>query len=544
MNRALWLLLGLQMRGWLRFLARRVRTLKGALLALVGLAVFVPWLLTLLLAPGSAGGIAPEAARRYGPAMLLAYCVLNVVFSSGERALYFSPAEVNFLFPGPFGRREVLAYKIALALLVGLPTTLLLALVVRVRDARFLASFVSYLLLYVFLQLFGMALGLLAAAVGARLYTRGRRLALAGAAVLAVALLLQAGGPGAGGGTPALLERALDTRLWRALALPLGWFFEAMLARDLWPDLVLYAVLASLVNLALVGAIFGLDAQYQEGAAVASARLYARLQRLRGRNVDGGEAVAPAGKRRAELPALPWWGGVGPILWRQLTTASRGLGRLAVALVVLGAMLLAPLLSGNLRDEGALLGVGVGMVFWLTLFLTVLVPFDFRGDLDRMALLKTLPLPAWRLTVGQLLTPVLLLCVLEWLALAALLAVVPVRLQGWLVAGAAFVPPSNFLLIALDNLLFLLFPVRLMASTPGDFQALGRNALLALAKAMGLGAVGTAAALTGAFVWLVTANPWFGVAAAWPVVACGGAALVPAIGLAFERFDVGRDTPA
>ena len=48
----------------------------------------------------------------------------------------------------------------------------------------------------------------------------------------------------------------------------------------------------------------------------------------------------------------------------------------------------------------------------MTTFLTTLAPFDFRGDVDQMALLKTLPAPAWRLALGQVLTPVLIFTLL------------------------------------------------------------------------------------------------------------------------------------
>src|SRR5437763_1939581 len=68
---ALWLLLGLQLRGWLRYLGRSLRTVRGALLAVVGLTVFVSWLLMLLVRP-SGGGIAPEDLRRYAVALHVA----------------------------------------------------------------------------------------------------------------------------------------------------------------------------------------------------------------------------------------------------------------------------------------------------------------------------------------------------------------------------------------------------------------------------------------------------------------------------------------
>ena len=54
MSRALWLLLWLQLAGWLRYLGRNLGTVRGALLALVGLVVFVPWLIAAVARPGGA----------------------------------------------------------------------------------------------------------------------------------------------------------------------------------------------------------------------------------------------------------------------------------------------------------------------------------------------------------------------------------------------------------------------------------------------------------------------------------------------------------
>jgi hypothetical protein len=551
-NPALWLLIGLQTRGWLRYLGRNVRTVKGALLALVGLFVFVPWLLSLLLAAHAGIGFAPEI-RLYGPAALLLYCLLNVLLSSGERAIYFSPAEVNFLFPGPFGRRQLLAYKIGSGLLVSIPYTLFLTLLLRVHSPSFLSAFVGLLLMFTFMQLFGMALNLTALTVGARLYTRGRKLVLAGAVLLAVVVAWQAGGSPGGRDWRGLFDRAVQTPAWRVVSRPLGWFFEAFLAPRPWPDLVEYALLGTLVNGVMLAMVFALDAQYLEAAAASSARLYALRQRLRGRTVEGGESARDR-KVRLAVPDLPWWGGIGPILWRQLTAALRGLGRLVVVLIILGVLLVGPVVSLTTQGgETALTPALAGTVIWATIFVTPLVPFDFRGDVDRLGVLKTLPLPAWRLTVGQLLTPVLVTSVLQWLVLAAVLAAAP---QGWpwVLGCAAYAPPFNFLLFALENLLFLWSPTRLQAATPGDFQALGRNVILLFAKGMALSLVALVAAAVGVVTWVLTGGSLFGaparsgnlaaaLAAPWPVVALGGAALVPAVAFAFTMFDVGRDTP-
>src|SRR5207249_1576929 len=120
-------------------------------------------------------------------------CVLNVVFSPNERTVYFSPAEVQFLFAGPFSRREILVYKILLTLLVSLPVTLLMGTILRVRDGWAPAVLLGLLMISAFMQLFTLALGLLASAAGAGLYSRGRRLVAAVLALLAASAVAEAG---------------------------------------------------------------------------------------------------------------------------------------------------------------------------------------------------------------------------------------------------------------------------------------------------------------------------------------------------------------
>lgn len=544
MSRALWLLLGLQMRGWVRYVGRSLRTVRGALLAAVGGGVLGVWLLAVLAAPAEAGGLKPEDVRRYGPALLVLYCIVNVVFSSHERAVYFTPAEVQFLFPGPFGRRERLGYKILLTTLVSVPATLFMGAVLRVRHGWAPAVLLGLLLTSAFMQLFTMALGLLANAAGEQLYGRGRKLVVAVVVALAAVILVQARGPGADWDLRQLGEETFRTEAWRVVSSPLRSFFDVMLARQSDVEVLTRLAVALAVLAAMVAVIFSLDARYEEAAAANSARIYAKLQRMRGRAVTVEGAATKPTKARWAVPTLPYWGGAGPIFWRQLTAALRGLGRLIWVLLILGVLLAGPVFgSGAGGRPETLWGMLIGVGAWLALFLTSLVPYDFRGDIDRLGALKALPIRPWRLALGQLLTPTLLLTAMLWLGLAAALAAAP---QEWdkLLLVMAFVPAVTFVIVGLENLLFLLFPVRVMAATPGDFQALGRNVLLAMGKLLGLAGVGAVAAAAGVIVGLITGSPAAGAAAAWPVVALAGAVLVPACGLAFTWFDVGRDTPA
>jgi hypothetical protein len=547
MNRALWLLIALQLRGWLRYLRQSLRTLKGALLALVGAAVFVPWVLAVLLTPRQPSGWMGGDLRDTGPALLLLYCFMNVAFSTGERSIYFPPAEVNFLFTGPFSRRQLLAYKIAATLLVSVPTALFMSLAFHVYSSWFAASFLAMLLIVLFMQLFSMALNLLAISAGARLYTRGRKLVAVAVVLLAVAVLLQVSGPPSQWEPHELLRQVPQTQTWKIVSWPLRWFFVAFMAERFYPDLLVSAPLAALVDLVLIGIVFALDAQFLEASAAVSARIYARMQRLRRGGMGSGEGLRRGGKVRLSLPMLPWLGGLGPMVWRQLTTALRGADRLLLLLLVLGVVLVGPMLT-SLREEQDSIPLVLGLVaLWLTLFLTTMLPFDFRGDIDRLAFLKTLPLSPWRLAVAQVLAPVVLMTGLQWTGLAVVASTSPP--SEWLLPAcltcALYLPPINFLLFALDNLLFLLFPTRLMAVTPGDFQALGRNVLFMVAKAIALVVVALTTLVVGGIVYAVTGNNWqLGALAAWPIVVMSAAALVPFVAWAFTIFDVGRDTPA
>jgi hypothetical protein len=401
-------------------------------------------------------------------------------------------------------------------------------------------------LIVLFMQLFTMAVNLAAVSAGARLYSRGRKLLLAAVLALAALVVWRVGGDPQRWDFGTLL-RVEDTAEWRAVTLPLTWFFKTFTAEHLWPDLVLYAALGLLVNGALLGVVFALDANYTEASAAASARLYARIRR--GPSAAG---TGPPGKVRFTLPMPPALGGVGPMFWRQLITTVRTPGGLfVVALMFVVPVLVTLWVLNRSREVEAAAPVMAGMMLFVmaTLF-TPRVPFDFRGDVDRIALLKTLPIAPWRVALGQVLAPVVTVTAVQWLVLLTLYCWgvggpphprLP-RPATVFVACGLFAAPVNALLFALENLLFLLFPTRVLVNNPADFQATGRTVLFALAKFAVLGGVIVIAALMGGLVGIFF--PVLGCVIAWLTIVLFTAPLLPLIGWAFTAFDVGRDTPA
>jgi len=191
----------------------------------------------------------------------------------------------------------------------------------------------------------------------------------------------------------------------------------------------------------------------------------------------------------------------------------------------------------------------------LSLFQTAMLPFDFRGDLDQLETLKTLPLPRWRIALGQILPPVLILSAFQILLLTALAVfeiihsppsrAMRAEILLLLLGCCLFAPPFNFLLLGLENVLFLLFPSRQMASSPGDFQAIGRAVLMVFAKILALSVVFGGMMIVGMVVYFLTGhNQLAACAATWPVLVVCAATMVPVAALAFGWVDLSRDKPA
>jgi hypothetical protein len=543
MDRALWLLLWLRFRGWLRRLGRNLRTPRGVALTLLGLVVFAPMIAALFASPGRMSGGMVPGVRRFGPLGLFTLCVLGLLGSnSPENAIAFTPAEVGLLFPAPFRKRELLAYKVTRVMGLCLLITPIMTAFFAPYGRWVVAELVGVFLTFVFLQMFSLAMGLAAQVIGAMAYDRRRRLVLAGLAALALVASIEAGREAPVRAPWEVVTRVEHSTALRGVQAPFRPFIAAFTAERLWPDLAGPAALALGINVALIAFIFVLDVQYVEASAASSAKLYARLERAR----RGGGVLAlrrPAPVKRG-LPMPPTWGGIGPVAWRQLTTAQRDSARLLLALLVLAPALLPVIFDPAAQGDPARVAATLG---WIVLgsgfILTSMVPFDFRSDIDRMAELKALPIPPWRIAVGQLATPALLVTLGQW----AILAIVAARLGtlgGRYAALAALAPVANLLMVAVENLVFLAFPTRMATGNPADIQGMGRVIVLMLTKlAFGGLAAGLALGLGYATYLLSGGSRIAGLAAGWAALAACAAALVPPVAWAFRRFDVARDTP-
>lgn len=526
----LFMLMLLQLRSAFRRMTRGLRSVKGALLFVFGLLVIGLWIGPSIYTAHGLPRTDPNRVRDLAPIILLGTCLLTIVTSGGEKAIAFTPAEVDFLFPAPFTRRQILAYKV-IKMFGGVVLSAALLSAVFLRHASsWMPAFTALLLGMMFMQLFGMAVMLVGQSIGERSYTLGRKLLLA-AILIAVALSVlpvwMKGNP------PGIIEISQMMRghvAGRIVLAPLDVFGQLFTAQGA-PGFLKFGGLALLVNVLLLCLVFFLDANYLEAAANRSQIVYAKLQRVR-----RGLIVAPSAKAAFSLSPFPHLGGAGPIFWRQCTTAIRS-ARGFIWLILIMAIAAGPLIF-SLRNSEHLYGSVIGAMAWIALIAGGWMKFDFRGDVDQIDDLKSLPIPASAIAIGQLATPTILMTLAHALILAGVLGFsgrfeVPLRFV------AAIALPFNALLFAVDNLIFLYFPSRMVAS-PADFQGYGRQIMVLMAK---MGILLVAGGVTGLFAMIahIVSKSLFATGAVAVVVLCGIViAFVPLVAHAFKRFE----TPA
>jgi hypothetical protein len=547
MHPALFKLFWLRNKAAFRRTIRGARTLRGAVLLLVGLGVLALYpgmtLFTLFMMrrPEAAPVTAhfAGAAEPYLPLILLGLCLMHLLRSPSTPFL-FSPPEVEFLFPGPFHRRELLLFKLmgagqglVLFSLFFASSPMLLYL------KTWLGAFVGVALAMAMVRMVGIATALLGQIVAAAAYTKARK-----AILMVLMVLLATGLPQAFVRARALSAAGLaqSFRLtWpgRVLLAPFEVFSHVIFAERWFPDLVGWGAVGAAIDLGLLILILRLDADYLERAAAISQWIYELQQRARR---SGGFAAAPIGRgTRYRLPQLPWLGGAGPIAWRQLLS----IVRTSSSLIIYGFIAIVMLLlwsayqSRRFGLTAHLPWAGIGVLAYASLGLTM-APWAFCGDLDHLDFLKTLPVRPLALAVGELAGGVLVLVAFQLLVLAVLAAAAPAHAPLPL-AAAAFAAPVDTLLLATNNLIFLIYPVRLTSSTGPDFARLGRAILAFLMRVFILvPGLGIPAGL-GGIAYLLT-NSWtaFGLTA-WLILV---GELLPAVLLvawAFRRFDPSTD---
>jgi len=236
-------------------------------------------------------------------------------------------------------------------------------------------------------------------------------------------------------------------------------------------------------------------------------------------------------------------GPAGAVFRRQLITAVRtSKAWIITFLFAFGYGYFMSRMMGGNQHIPAAAGLAPGLAIIL-MMLPQMIRFDFRGDLDHLDYLKSLPMSATLVTLGELAAPVMILSIMGWL-IAGGVAVFMDFSPGILAMAALGVVPVGVLIIGLENFVFLLMPTRLFAPGQASMIFSGRRIvlmLLRLALLVVSGVVISAAGFGAWAIWHSTAPTFI---ACWLAACAIAAGVVRAVAWAFAKFDVSLDMPA
>ncbi len=534
MVRSLLLLSWLRAKGQLRKLRRSASTPRGILMALLGVAFFSLMFLPYLMTRGLDSPVPRE--RLYlmtwflHPAALLVLWAFSILGGHFRSPIAFSLPEVEFLFPGPFKRRQLLTYKLAVSTFGTLGFAILMPLVMPMIWGP--AALIGIWLALTFMQWSTIFL----AVAGSWLGRRYRLVLISIATALVVVVALSAYRSG-------VFDPAIDWRD-RALALeasgaartllaPFG-VFSRTIGSKTYAELFTWGPLGVALNLIVAAGVLVLDRHFLEASLDASRRRADMIDQLK--RSGGLPTIGARSKPRLGLVNFPRLGGAGPIAWRQALDMIRGSSRIVFVLLITAGPMSGMLLASTRRQgtPGDALVVTVTMI--IGLLVTTIMPLGLRTDLDHIDVIKTLPIRPRTIVWGSLGGSLLYVLFLQSLAIAAMAAVLG-KLTPIMGAALALAVPINLLTIACDSALVLVFPaVRRFA--PGDLLVGVRVALVNFAKVMLAilaGAIAGAVLVGGRL--LLPDLPAVYITAAWLVLVLEGLMTLWIVVLLFKHYD-------
>ena len=493
------------------------------------------------------------------------------VFGGERGALAFTPAEVQFLFPAPVSRLQLVHAKLVRMQLAILLNTLIFSVLLRGSGGTVEGwqRGLSLWMLFSTLALHRLGASIVHANAMEHEGKARRRLVLPllvfGAVLVAVAYGVVTAWPllrvASLSGTKAVMLAITDALRAPVPAAAL-WPVRAVLepvflgSGGAWLALMPWAAAILMLHYLWV---VRLDKAFEEAALEATQHRAERLRRVRSSQM--GNSRSRKGKL-ARVPSLALTGRPEmAIAWKNVAAAVRGgAWRTQLLTFTIGlAVLAVATRSASARAGDVFMGVTVGWGAMMLFIGPLWMRFDLRLDLPRLAMLKTMPLPGWRIVAAEIAAVTALHSVTVWSLMVvplvmflqepALLtdsgATIPI-----FVSVAVGVPVFNALMFTIQNGTALLFPawVRLGTEARG-FETMGQNLLttgattlvaaVALVFPVGLGAL---------VLWI--ANDWGGWSVLVATLLASAVVVVELwplllwLGDVFEKIDVSEVTAA
>ena len=500
-----------------------------------------------------------------GAFILLLILSLNWIFQRDRAALTFTEAELAFLFPAPISRLNLIHYKLLRSQAGILFSVFIFTILGRKMAGSSLAHAVGTWLLLSTLSLHSLG----ASFTRTRLMDRGVTTLQRRMSVLAILALVLGGAVWWTYRTyPASLSFEDPSAIWESVQAMAD---SGPLYYLLWPLRLLVRPYLASTTLDLFNSVWPAFAllilhyvwvvrsqvAFEEASVDASRTLADKIAAARSGNWHSGSELRKGVRDPFRLsPIGPGWVA---LVWKNLIAARKVINpRL---LIFLGAMLIPMVfILGSTRRSGGITIMILSLIGMLYMWSLMLGPQflrqDFRSDLPMADVLKQLPLPSWQLALGQVLTPVCLISLIQWLLLLVALPLVfqvagPTKLPPAIILACALslafvMPMLNSLAIQIPNMAVLLFPAwfHLGKENPSGIEAMGQRLVVLTGQVLAFAVTLLPAAIVGGIAFFLAR--WAGGMALGILLAGFTAALVLAaeaalgvflLGKLFERFD-------
>ncbi len=490
--------------------------------------------------------VAPDELTLWLGGGMAIYGLFHFVRASWQEPdsrLGLSPAETLWISRAPLRQRELMAYRMASIL----PSTLVKALLVATVlycDVPSLACLVLALIMAMGVL---ESLRLIADRLAASLSSRERTLMRIGFSTIGLALVMQmlvrTLVSSAGSSHPLSLLTAFTaacgetagTPFVQWLAIPWWPMAKLAIAADTGASVFAYGSLSILVAVLSFVVVSWVDEWSTRHEMICERKRLDSPAYQSSRATRDPVAYQPI-RRRKTLLALPNLRGVGPIMARQWVAVVRYRGSIAASLVAPAVLSLAPLVT---QAHAGLLHVAAWLAVCTLLLAPPMLRIDFRRDIDRMWLLRSLPITPLAMMLGQIALPSMITIAFQLSVVATACFVVPASPSTIIlvVGGLSGLAIFSF---ALENLVFLTFPHRpkqdgLAMMVRAKLVFLGKGLLLACMAAAFIVWVTLCANASASLAVLVGGC----LIASW---ASAGAALLLAT-RCWRRFDIHFDTP-
>lgn len=490
-------LLRLQSRGRRRRLWQRFRQKRRLVLSAVAAVLAVIWLGNAVLTVWLRESASPDTLRAllsWGFVLYATWHLAKAAFFRPEHPFEWTDVERETLSSVPLRPRDLVGYQLASVTLTTVVKSALFG-VLLLPDLRCLPlAFIGLLLAMLVLEFVRMIVDLVTWSMSRRVYIAYRTVVVGGLVAAGIAVWVTIARSNLLAGQVALGDGVLD----RFLAILKG-LEPTTIGYAAWPfrplvDLITAPAIDS-HGIVLAAASSGFVATL--GASVAplysfvTRRAVAREQANYARTSAAEvvrKSVHGVGGAKPSVSRVVRWGGLGPILWRQLVGVRRQWGSVLTALIAPAILAAAPCFV-IAEPNIAFLATAATLAFYTFLLLPTALRFDFRRDLDRLPTLKGLPVSATAIVLGQTLAPVLVATLFQ--AAVLMFAAAARSLPPQYAVSAIFVMlPLNVFVFALDNLIYLFYPYRVQQE---GLEILVRTMLTFTAKGLlfsaGLGAM-------------------------------------------------------